>query len=1378
MKLSRLLFTLVLAAGWVYSASAAYIPLRSDVLDDRPQAHVLNNSATEVQLEILLPGLEIRDGILEGQRWDRLEIPGCGIDQEPGTPELPHFTRLLVVPPVSGFHAEFEALETVTIPNLHLMPAQPRELEELTASHTPVIYNAQIYAKDEFFPSQRVTIGPPALLRGMRVVALKTSPLQYNPITRELKVATRYRVTVHFEGTDLRNVPARQIPLSRTWVNSLSGAVFNLDATALDAQEVGSYLIVCENDATLQNYLAPLIDWKKRKGHAVTTQTFSSYQATTTTVKNLIQTAYNTWAIPPEYVLLVGDASVMGPSGYTLPAWPTNDQYGIDHPYSKLDGSDVLADVSLGRLPAGNSTEIQTIVNKILYYEKMPYTTSSDWFHQGAVLAGDVAAGFSTIQVGRWVKTRMIEHEYTRVDTFWYTMSGTVAQTVIPSINNGILFMNYRGNNGMEDFTWEDFDQLTNGRRLPFVVTITCHTGGFQSGYGKSLMEYFCDTGSPTSPRGAVAAIGTATLDTHTRQNNTVDMGIYAALYDEGITQAGNALNYGKLELYNTYFEHDPQSVEDFSDWNSLAGDPGLELFTQAIQFMTCSVPDQITFGVNSLSLNVTETGVGPLEGATVCLYKSGTPALQSVGTTDANGQVTLPLTVSATGNVKVTIHKQNFFPLVDSLNVVSATVAVGYQSHTVDDDNLNGTIGDNDDALNPGETVDLPLTFKNFGTSTTATGVSATASETDPFTSLSNTTQSFPDMAPGATANSSGALRLTIGSACPDGYMIPLAFNTTSGQGNWPGGLVLPVVSFNLTTLSKVAQGSDTLITPGETADFELTVKNVGHKTAMNLTATMTSLDPLVTVNDGSASFGTVALNGTVSCSTNPFNLTASSNAPVGIPVKLRVVFNANYATQVETLTVELGIKSATDPQGPDAYGYYCYDNTDVDYPEHPTFSWVEIDPTHGGSGTMVSLGDYAENEDVSALVTLPFTFRYYGQISNQITVCSNGWISMLPNVAFSDFRNYPIPTDLGPYAMIAPFWDDLMETLDGHVYQWNDPVNHRLIVEWSRLVHLTDSSHQIFEVILYDPAHYSTPTGDGVIVFQYDSIVSVFGMGDDNPYSTIGIENWDQNDGVETFYWNTYEDPAVAPLAAGRAYKYTTISPLSLPPPTLDVTLTPVNPPLTVPANGGSFQFNASVLNNGPTQAPFAAWARMKYPDGTYTAPTLGPVTINPPVSVTITRLRNQNVPGSYPPGLYTYVGYANPSFGYPAVDSSSFTFTKLTTADGGPEMTNAFCSGELFPGEQPQAAFLPSGFDLKVNPNPFNPSAAISYQLSAISHVSVKVYDTAGRLVTTLADGWQEAGSHQVTFDGSRLSSGLYFVKMQAGDFSGVQKLILLK
>jgi hypothetical protein len=96
-----------------------------------------------------------------------------------------------------------------------------------------------------------------------------------------------------------------------------------------------------------------------------------------------------------------------------------------------------------------------------------------------------------------------------------------------------------------------------------------------------------------------------------------------------------------------------------------------------------------------------------------------------------------------------------------------------------------------------------------------------------------------------------------------------------------------------------------------------------------------------------------------------------------------------------------------------------------------------------------------------------------------------------------------------------------------------------------------------------------------------------------------------------------------------------------------------------------------------------------------------------------------------------------------------------------------------------EDPHGASQPQKFALHSPvPNPFNPSTAISYELRAASHVSLKVYDTAGRIVTTLVDGWRAAGTHEVTFDGSRLASGIYLAKLEAGENMALQKLVLLK
>jgi hypothetical protein len=93
--------------------------------------------------------------------------------------------------------------------------------------------------------------------------------------------------------------------------------------------------------------------------------------------------------------------------------------------------------------------------------------------------------------------------------------------------------------------------------------------------------------------------------------------------------------------------------------------------------------------------------------------------------------------------------------------------------------------------------------------------------------------------------------------------------------------------------------------------------------------------------------------------------------------------------------------------------------------------------------------------------------------------------------------------------------------------------------------------------------------------------------------------------------------------------------------------------------------------------------------------------------------------------------------------------------------------------------QAAGIPSHFELLQNyPNPFNPTTTIQFSISEPSNINLKVFDLLGREMTTLVNGRMEAGAHHVSFDASRLASGIYFYQLQAGTFLASKKLILLK
>ena len=101
------------------------------------------------------------------------------------------------------------------------------------------------------------------------------------------------------------------------------------------------------------------------------------------------------------------------------------------------------------------------------------------------------------------------------------------------------------------------------------------------------------------------------------------------------------------------------------------------------------------------------------------------------------------------------------------------------------------------------------------------------------------------------------------------------------------------------------------------------------------------------------------------------------------------------------------------------------------------------------------------------------------------------------------------------------------------------------------------------------------------------------------------------------------------------------------------------------------------------------------------------------------------------------------------------------------------------EMITSVGPQAVTLPQEFLLSHNyPNPFNPSTTIKFELPKSSRVRLSVYDILGREVSMLVNERKDAGVHEVKFDGSDLASGVYFYRLQAGDYVGTKKLLLMK
>jgi len=222
----------------------------------------------------------------------------------------------------------------------------------------------------------------------------------------------------------------------------------------------------------------------------------------------------------------------------------------------------------------------------------------------------------------------------------------------------------------------------------------------------------------------------------------------------------------------------------------------------------------------------------------------------------------------------------------------------------------------------------------------------------------------------------------------------------------------------------------------------------------------------------------------------------------------------------------------------------------------------------------------------------------------------------------------------------------------------------------------------------------------------------------------------------------------------------------------------MTPHERSIVIPSEGGAFDYTLWVTCIDPTQPMTEIYANVTLPDGSIYGPVLGPVTTSLDSGVTISRERVQAVPANAPGGIYQYTCYA-----VAGSDTShdSFSFYKVGPAQAiGTLDWN--CSGESLM-EQSQTVSDKQDYALiNAHPNPFNQTAAFSYELRVVSYVILSIYDVAGRRVTTLVDGHRDVGMHEVMFDGSGLASGVYLYRLEVSDSGNptydTGKMVLLK
>ena len=1307
-----------------------------------------------------------------------------------GAPDLPSTSTHLAVPAQGDINVDYSYTNIRVETDVRIAPFQPVQLEA-QASNSGFIEEREIYESDKWFPESPVTLHDRVTMRDITMATLEVIHFQYNPQRKELRIYEGLEVNV----THAEPLLPPERPISRFFEPLYQNLIPNSTLVLEPNYQIPSILFIHPNNATVQLILQNLVDWKHEKGFETHTASTAVTGNSNSSIKSYIQQAYNTWDNPPEFVVLVGDAG----GSFNIPTW-TEGWSGYsgegDHPYVHLDGGDYVSDAFVGRLTFGATSTLSNIVAKILNYEKNPSMADPTWFTR-ALLVGDQSnSGISTMMTNRNINEYM---EHVGYQDNFQVYGGSFVSQMANGINAGVSYFNYRGYLGMSGWGDSNTSNLSNGAELPFVTILTCGTGNFQ---GNSKAEKFLKVGTSTVPKGGIGAVGTATSGTHTLYNNCVSVGIYHGIFSDQLYYAGAAVERGRLNLNTTYPLNPGNYVQVFSHWNNLMGDPSTELWTGVPQLLAVNMPDEIPENTQYLNLQV----VDAIDMGVDDVWVSVTgPDVFETGYTDEDGMVSLHLPEGLPGSLTVTVSKHNYKPEQYNLSVSNDNYAV-----RIDGSELIETTGNGDNLANPGETVLLEWSFTNYSDEP-ANNVSINVLGEDG----SHIDLFYETLDPGESVTLNGQY-----------FNIPVDFPAI---GVFDIGIEIDVDGVGYIDHRRFEIFAPYLhidvigetgappysFDPGEISDLVLYCENVGNVGSSNLSAILRCNDPNITIEDSTATFSDAAPGEDCDNSASSFQVNINTQVTVGIQIPFQVEFtDDNGFVERKALLVPIGTPDVGDPTGPDAGGYFLYSDQDLAYALAPEYDWIEIVPALGGSGTVVPLNDNGNNQEDIHTVSLPFDFGFYGIDYNEISVSSNGYISVGPSEV-SLFRNYPIPGPMGPNPMIAPFWDDLVMG-SGDVYTYFNSAQHFFVVEYHDLRGAWSNSIQKFEIILYDPDYWGSEDGNGDIKIQYhtynnDNSTGV-GWASHGQYSTTGIEDHTGQVGIQYTFNNTWAETAHE-LTDESAIFFTTRTDAILPCPgwargdvnhdgsrnvqdlillvsallgeitvgecefwAADVTLDDdldvgdivllvdviLGDDMARPSSTGPGEADLIIDGNSVTLKSSMPMEAFSFTVNSESRPSL--VTHQ---GLTVTTSDNGN--------QYKVVGYwtnqgANEVelLRFPDAD---FNLTDPKVADG---------QGVLM---KTGIVEIPETFKVNaVYPNPFNPTVNISFSLPRADEVSIQIYNALGQEVSSTRNQLQ-AGGHLYTWNGLnqndlQVSSGIYFARISATDVDQMVKLTLLR
>ena len=772
----------------------ALLMVGSGFAQKAPQTKLISSTENRIVVNFQLNGYNTSKVITPQGEQFIVSAPKMTSMLKAGAPDLPMFSIPAIIGDLAEMTVNVIDAQYTDYANMEIAPSKGNFSRQVNPDDVPYTYG-EMYQQNAFWPASQAYLEKPYILRDFRGQNIMVRPFAYNPVSKTLRVYENLTIEMTKVSDNGENQKASRkdntVKVDPEFRASYDRHFINFgssEAKYTFIPDAGTMLVVAADQYAAD--MQPLVEWKNISGRPCSLVTISEIGSNSDTqIKNYIQNLYDTDNL--EFILLVGDLA-------DVTSHSMNGGYS-DNWYGMLEGTDNYCEAFVGRFSCNSVTDVQTQVNKVLYYERdMPEGLT--WVNHGIGIGANEGTGSGHMGGEadyvhmNYIRDTLLHYTYEVVTQQYSGVgSGTSAAAISADVNAGASIINYCNHGSQTSWAVGNYSNshvnaLTNDYMLPYIISVACNNGQFDGTcFGEAWLRATNNsTGAPTGALGGMFSwISQPWTPPMTGQDEMVDIFTEWISSDQFHHTTGGMAENGNMKILDVHPDND--GVKTHNTWIHF-GDPSVIMRSDNPVAMDVTVTPAVPMiSMSSLSISAdTDFGI-------VTLSDEEGEVLASTYIVDGAAELNF-VPFDNVGTFTLVIMGYNKVTYIENIEVVPAEGAYV----TVDSYELSNP-------ANYGETVDMDLEIKNVGVET-ANNIVVTISTENEYINITSDEGSLTSLEADSTAMIEG-FQFEVATNVPDGTKAQVDVNITDGTSVWTGKVMIvlhaPIIALQQLNIS-----------------------------------------------------------------------------------------------------------------------------------------------------------------------------------------------------------------------------------------------------------------------------------------------------------------------------------------------------------------------------------------------------------------------------------------------------------------------------------------------------------------------------------------------------------------------------------------------